>query len=261
MFHIEVERDNRGLTCAYAVNDLGHIYCGAEAGQTGMKEEAIRELKKLFMKHYPDEQLDKNDIRLSASYEIATKSTKGGTKLSTELYEFTDSTDAVPPPPPPPDLGVPTAPEPEPAPPEEPAQASVMTADLVALDLMRASQYTIVIRLLPHDNDPAGRLCTLGVQLDKQAPSITVIRGNDLGVLPDPIWQLMQAQAQLAATKPDATAKKKAEIPPPLTTRTVKPAPAAKTAPVPAPTAAPAKQAPAPVAAQAQNDIYSLFDL
>jgi hypothetical protein len=137
---------------------------------------------------------------------------------------------------------------------QEPAQ--VQTADLVALDLMRTSKYTIAIQLLPHDNDPAGRLCTIGVQLDKQAPSIIAIRGDELGILPAPIWQLMEAQAQIAATKP-ATAKKQVEVPPPLTAKP-KPEPPKKAAPAAKPTPAPA---PAPVAAAPQDDIYSLFDL
>jgi hypothetical protein len=176
---------------------------------------------------------------------------KGGNQLTTQtpemdmLYDFSE--EAVP---------------------AQPSQAEkaapVQTADIVALDLMRSSQYTLVIQLLPHDNDPAGRLCTIGVQLDKQAPSIIAIRGDELGTLPAPIWQLMEAQAQIAATLP---AKKKATMPEPKTvskqslTPAVKPAPAPAPAPVaPAQKAPVAQKAPAPPQ-QPLDDIYSLFDL
>lgn len=171
-------------------------------------------------------------------------------KLNT-LYDFSEITDAVPPPPPP-DLGVPKEPKSRPAPaPEEPALAQTDN-QIDVIDLMRASKFTIAIQLLPHDGNPAGRLCTIGVQLDKQAPSITAIRGEDFGVMPSPIWELMEAQAQLAATKP-AAGKKQAEVPPPMTTKS-KPASAPVKAAQPAPTASVAAAAP-------QDDIYSLFDL
>lgn len=68
MFHIELGPDSNGVTCAFAVNDKGHTYLGAEAGQTGKPQEAIHELVKLFKKGYPEEQLDANDIRTFDNY-------------------------------------------------------------------------------------------------------------------------------------------------------------------------------------------------
>lgn len=163
------------------------------------------------------------------------------------LYDFSE--DAVPPPPPP-DPFVPT---------EPPAPVQVQTADIVALDLMRTSKFTIIIQLFPFD-DAAARPCLIGVQLDKQAPTIVDIRVNELGVLVAKAWQLMEVQAQIAAT----TTKKKpapapaASKPAPVQQATSKP-PAAP--PKPAPVASTPAPVATPKAQEPQDDIYSLFDL
>lgn len=159
------------------------------------------------------------------------------------------------------------------------------------MDILLKSKVTIVIQLFPAtpDGEAEGRPGLLGVQLDKNAPSLVSLTGGELTPLPDVVWKLAQAQAAIIAAKGNSananasTGKSKTggkqahsaatttttpqasknEKPKTQATPTPAPAPAPKTKAVPViERGKPLVQSPRPEPVQAgMDDIYSLFDL